>query len=99
MDKSGFCVLAFFTVEPGFEESILEHAKNIGVLESVAKSNPGFKYLWFNTMERGRTLMRAFQMSDSLPGLMAFNGKKKAYRIFTGPYDMEAINEFLAEVS
>ncbi|TPX72108.1 hypothetical protein SpCBS45565_g00488 [Spizellomyces sp. 'palustris'] len=99
IEKSGFCVLAFFAVEPEYEESVKEHTNNLSLLEDIAKLHPGYRYLWFNTLEKGKNFMRTVQMGDSLPGLMALNGKKKAYRLLTGPFDKDAINEFLTEVS
>lgn len=97
--KPGFCVLAFFTLEKEYEESVKAHEDNMALLETVAKEHPSFRYVWFNTVERGKELMRAFQLSDSLPAFMALNGQKRVYRPFTGAYDKEGLNEFLSEVA
>ncbi|KAI8825631.1 uncharacterized protein EV422DRAFT_491530 [Fimicolochytrium jonesii] len=99
VSKPGFTVLAFFILEPDFEESVKAHKENLDLLQAAAKQHPGFRYVWFNTAERGRVIMQDLQVSDSLPGLVVVNDNKKAYRIMTGPFDKDGINTFLKEVS
>ncbi|KAJ3149461.1 hypothetical protein HDU89_003825 [Geranomyces variabilis] len=101
LDKGGFCVVSFLALEPEFEESTKAHQENIKLLESVAQKQPGFRYIWINAVQvpAAQKIMREFQMSDTLPGLVSIHGSKKAYRVHTGPFDAEGVTSFLKDVS
>ncbi|KAJ3169341.1 hypothetical protein HDU87_000661 [Geranomyces variabilis] len=101
LDKGGFCVVSFLALEPEFEESTKAHQENIKLLESVAQNQPGFRYIWINAVQvpAAQKIMREFQMSDTLPGLVSIHGSKKAYRVHTGPFDADGVTSFLKDVS
>ncbi|KAJ3158261.1 hypothetical protein HDU86_002970 [Geranomyces michiganensis] len=101
LDKSRFCILSFLAHEPEFPESTLLHTQNLALLRSIAAKQPGYTYTWVNavTHPTAHKIMRELQMSDSLPGMVALHGTKKAYRVHTGPFDDEGVVAFLKDVS
>ncbi|KAI8908101.1 hypothetical protein DFJ77DRAFT_473705 [Powellomyces hirtus] len=101
LSQSSFCVVSFLALEPDFEESVKDHAENLKLLDLAAKENLGFRFLWVSVFEHAdsQKIMREFQMSDALPGMVAVHGPKKAYRVLTGPFDKDGVKAFLKEVA
>ncbi|KAJ3299549.1 protein disulfide isomerase (PDI) protein [Borealophlyctis nickersoniae] len=109
LKTNSVCAVSFLALEPEYEESVKVHKQYLSILESLnAKyhekqddASP-LVFSWVNAIERGRNLMRQFDVSDMLPGMVVFvnnaNGSgRKVYRLFMGAFEEKALDKFLKE--
>ncbi|KAI9105767.1 thioredoxin-like protein [Phlyctochytrium arcticum] len=78
------CAISFFVVEPEYSESLASHAANLKVLEDVAKAHRTYSFVWINTLERGRELLKTTGVSDVLPAMVAYTAKESGFRPLAG---------------
>ncbi|KAJ3417073.1 protein disulfide isomerase (PDI) protein [Chytridiales sp. JEL 0842] len=102
LSKPGVCILSLLALEPDFPESVTQHQSELAILQSLKKKyhakKSAYTFSWFNALTVGKTLQKKFDTSDSLPGVLAINGKKGVYRIHRGAFDEESLGRFLDDM-
>ncbi|KAF9113599.1 protein disulfide isomerase (PDI) protein [Mortierella sp. AM989] len=100
----GSCMVAFLVVEPEFPESVQAHEENLELLLKVKKAafdaGKPLHVMWMDALDkRVVDFMNQFQISSDIPGLLLVNPGKKAFAPFMGQFDVQGIQEWLADAA
>ena len=95
-------MISFLSFDEEYPEIVQDYEKQISLLKNLKqkfheKKSP-FLFLWVNALENGKQLIKDFDVSDMLPGLVAFNPNRKAYRLLRTAFEEESISTFLSEM-
>ncbi|KAF9202824.1 protein disulfide isomerase (PDI) protein [Haplosporangium sp. Z 27] len=100
----GSCVVAFLVVEPEFPVSVQLHEENLDLLRKVKKAahdiGKPLHVMWMDALDkRVVEFMNQFQLSSDIPGLLLINPGKKAFSPFMGQFDVQGVQEWLADTA
>ncbi|KAJ3112051.1 protein disulfide isomerase (PDI) protein [Phlyctochytrium bullatum] len=98
----GVCILSFHSLEAEYPESVEAHKQEIEVLTTVKKTffekKGPYSFAWINIVKHGKNLVKQFDVSDSVPAVLAINSKKGVYVNYRGAFDAASLTSFLTDL-